>query len=313
MSARGGFFLAIDVRVDPRRAADNHIARLVYGIFDRHHPAGLSRMLDIAEEMNYRAACYLDYCAYDVFGSAWLDVAKYILARGHSLQLAANPQLIQPNTWEKLGLNIRPASLAELDDGQAASFLDYLLDLHAGVSDVFPVAFRGASQHCNPELLDCLKMRGIRVITSLTPGAAINYDSVFARKPFFYPNGLLELPLTAIDHAATDYSLADLAQGEEYIPAGDEIFNPWFHCASLLELDPATGTYAYDPNGPAYYRQILANAAKQGLTPVSIEEISLCALWGKQPCSLRPASRDKNRSLSPEAAKNYNIVNVQAN
>lgn len=274
------FFFSIDVQAHPALAQDDHIAKLVYGIFGAQKPAGLSRLLDIAERFDCRVTCFLDFCEYDIYGNQWLDVARYICARGHSLQLHAHPEYISRETWQRLGLKSPPRDLSAFTYDQATVLFDYLLDLRARVTEMPAVAFRGGFYRLNDAVMDCLKARGISVFSGNPAREACDSS---LQKFFYYPNGGLGVPLTTTMPGFTPVSLREVDKILDKVPDNTAfLLNPVISSTSLLDVDEESGMAVYG-EGQNKISGILERARDLGFQFAKVEELAFCARYHGDP------------------------------
>ena len=78
--------LSVDVEALRLRAADQHVETLIYGRLNGGE-WGIGRMMDIADRHNVKITFFLDFAEVELYGEKLLDVGRYIVSRGHDLQI----------------------------------------------------------------------------------------------------------------------------------------------------------------------------------------------------------------------------------
>lgn len=289
---RKKFFLTMDVEALPHRASHDHVDRLIHGSMYGCKPKGIPAIFDLAEKYNYRVTCFFDYCEYDLYGDKLLDAARYIVSRGHSLQLHAHPTLIARDTLKRLGLDTSQKNLDGYNYHQACILFDYLTDLHNKVTSLPILAFRGGGYQYNYDILNALKKYGIIISSNVNEGKKNQYNILSNNSCFYYLNGVMEVPISVInkDGLRCEYNFNQYKFNEyydlftEYFAKTEnlhKIANMVLHSRSLLEYDKPTGFFIFRNNKYWYLlNRVLANLAAERFDSIDAEKLAKLAIKG---------------------------------
>jgi len=190
--------ITVDVEAFQNRAESNHIDRLIYGNIDGD-TWGIGRMMDIADKHGVQMTFFLDFAATEVYGDELIDVGKYIVSRGHDLQLHFHPSMFPASFWE----NLNSKSYLEkdyLDSRIAKVYVSYLLEQYDKCTDKKPVAYRGGAYGICPTMIEELYKNGIIVDSSYHSTSPIEREP---RGCFVWSNGMFELPI-AVEKVDSD-------------------------------------------------------------------------------------------------------------
>lgn len=299
--------ITVDVEALPARAACDHVSRLVYGSFGGHPPMGLREMMAEAEKRAMQLTCFFDYCEYDRYGEPYLDVAREIAARGHELQLHAHPEVMRPETWARLGLDKPETPLDRFSEAHAERLFDWLLELHARVTSVAPMAFRGGGYRNSASVLAAMRSHGLQISSNHNPGRPNQFDGRDSCELFRHANGVLEVPISVLESDGTrsefNFNQFGFEEGMDSFPGafddryGDRaVLNLVMHSRSFLVIDDRKRFYV--PRGTALlerYRRLLDRLRQQQF------EVTGIARWAA--ALPAPQTRRGNAGTAPPPAE----------
>jgi hypothetical protein len=185
------FIITVDVEALKNRTKSDHVNRLIYGNIDGG-TWGIGRIMDIADKHGVRVTFFLDFAGVAVYGEEIIEVGKYIVRRGHDLQLHFHPSMFPNSFWE----NLNSKNYTEFDHFEpriAKVCVAYLLEQYSKCTDQKPVAYRGGGYGMCPKILDELYSNGVLV------DASYNSNRPTEREPrgcFVWDNGMFEVPIT---------------------------------------------------------------------------------------------------------------------
>ena len=78
--------LTVDVEALRQRAESDHVNTLIYGRTGGME-YGIGRMMDIADKHHVKMTFFVDFAECEEYGDEILDVGKYIISRGHDMQV----------------------------------------------------------------------------------------------------------------------------------------------------------------------------------------------------------------------------------
>lgn len=209
--------ITIDVEAQPGRATESHIERLIYGRFaDRSW--GIGKMFDIADRYGIQLTCFFDFSEDALHGRRWLNVAKFIQARGHDLQLHLHPEFMGKDVWAKYPGERRDDMFCA--DDQTADFLaSFLMEQYGKVSESRPVAFRGGGYRFNAAMLASLAKAGVRYNYGYN---ANRINQPFNRGPLppfqWSESGVIEIPVACLPKFMGAPHYAELNFNSEIFP-----------------------------------------------------------------------------------------------
>lgn len=233
--------ISIDVEAQPKRAENNHIDRLIYGRFGQEE-YGIGRLFDIAEKHNARLTCFLDYAEQHIYGDELLDVGRYIVSRGHDLQVHLHPEFLSSSIFEKTRTR-RQNDLFAVDREQADVLINYAVQTHSEITAEAPVAFRGGGYRYNNAVLAALRENKFHFNSCYNPARANQPFNIGPVKQFQWGENITELPISCVPN------FRNINRFYEYNFNGDILFRGSIEdCISSHELFLQTffGTYGDD-------------------------------------------------------------------
>jgi len=186
--------LTVDVEAFPMRAPGHYVDTLIYGRLGGGE-WGIGRMMDIADKYGVKMSFFLDFAEVEFYGSAIFDAGRYILSRGHDLQLHCHIDGLE---------KLVKARFADTDNiyrtwyqSEAVSdfMIGYCQEQYEACAKRPPAVFRGGAYRFGEPLLKVLKKRGFAADASYN---MLRPAPLPPNKQFFYENGLLELPVGVV-------------------------------------------------------------------------------------------------------------------
>ena len=183
--------LTVDVEALTLRAPAHHVDTLIYGRIDGGE-WGIGRIMDIADCHNVKMTFFLDFAEAELYGCAITDVGKYIVSRGHDLQVHCHYDLLASKIFERFPQASQNYHTWYEDEDISDFIVDYCLEQYYKCTTKEPIVFRGGEYRFGAALLKKLKEKGI--------AADASYNFLRPRqrpvnRQFVYENGLLELPV----------------------------------------------------------------------------------------------------------------------
>lgn len=184
--------LTVDVEALRQRAESDHVNTLIYGRIDGME-YGIGRMMDIADKHHVKMTFFVDFAECEEYGNEILDVGKYIISRGHDMQVHCHYSFL-----EKIVGKPSFASISEnyyswyknIDDSR--KIINYVTDKYLECTGELPAAYRGGEYRFGIGVLKALKDRGYLADLSYN---YLRPEILPLNRQFRYENGLIELPL----------------------------------------------------------------------------------------------------------------------
>ena len=183
--------LTVDAEALPARAADHHVDRLIYGRIGGAQ-WGIGRMMDIADKHHVRLTFFLDFAEKELYGDEIMEAGKYIVSRGHDLQVHCHCDLLEKEIFERFP-NADKSYYTWYADEKISEFVaDYCLEQYRKCTEKTPILFRGGEYCIGEALLRKLKEKGVTADAGYHFMCPLNKP---VNKQFIFENGLLELPV----------------------------------------------------------------------------------------------------------------------
>lgn len=223
--------ITVDVEALPKRAAADHIERLIYGRFAGEE-YGIGRMMELADRYGVKLVCFLDYAETELYGDCLLDVGRDIVNSGQDLQLHLHSYLL-PRRLFVDGRVTSKRDMFVLNDSCSARCIDFMLDAHAKVTATPPIAFRGGAYRFGPAILRALARSGVLINSSYLPSRRDQpFRGLGLRKQFYWETGTLELPVSCIAQFNDSKSVVGCLKGL------GRLFAYNFNASYLAPADP---------------------------------------------------------------------------
>ncbi|MFG6327704.1 MAG: methyltransferase domain-containing protein [Lachnospiraceae bacterium] len=183
--------ITVDVEAMPMRAGSNHVDTLIYGKVGGGE-YGIGKIMDIADKHNVEVTFFLDFAECELYGDEIINVGKYIVSRGHDLQVHCHYDLLKDVVGkEPWGSNENYYSWYK-NDNDAKIMIDYVTEQYVRCTGKMPAAYRGGEYRFDIPILKVLKEKGYQADLSYN---CIRPLILTANKQFLFENGLIELPI----------------------------------------------------------------------------------------------------------------------
>lgn len=191
--------LTVDTEALPRRAQCNHVSRLIWGAFDQG-TAGIRELCSIGEEFCAKHVFFIDFCGAYSYLDEMQGVVAWLDREGQDIQLHAHPEVLPDTFWASNGLASKPALMDQyVEDARAEFVIRYFGKLISKATKKDVLAFRAGSFRWNACSIRALKKVGMPLSFNNSMRAFNAGQSVFGEPtnyPFFWSNGVIEVPLT---------------------------------------------------------------------------------------------------------------------
>jgi len=183
--------LTVDVEALTIRAPKHHVDTLIYGrTYDGEW--GIGRIMDIADRHDVKMTFFLDFAEVERYGEEIIQAGKYVISRGHDLQIHCHYDLLEAKVRERF-LQADRSYYAWYEDEAISDFIvDYCLEQYHKCTDKTPVIFRGGEYRFGKGIIKKLKEKGVAA------DASYNYIRPLKKpihRQFIFENGLLEFPV----------------------------------------------------------------------------------------------------------------------
>lgn len=184
--------LTVDVEALQLRAASNHVNTLIYGRAEGKE-YGIGRMMDIADKHGVKMTFFVDFAEYELYGDAIIEVGKYVVSRGHDLQVHCHYNLLEKIVGKPAWVSMSENYYSWYkDDGDARTAIGYVTDKFFECTGKMPVAYRGGEYRFGIGSLKALKEKGYRADLSYN---YLRPSILPVNKQFRFENGIIELPM----------------------------------------------------------------------------------------------------------------------
>lgn len=201
--------LTIDTEAIMLNVSEQHANTLIYG---QDNGLGISHIMDIADSHNVQMTFFLDFAEVELYGDEIIQVGKYIISRGHDLQILCRHELLSHKVLNRFP-NASQNYCEWYEDEEISAFIiDYCLEQYHKCTANSPRVFRGYEYQFGKALIKKLKEKGF--------SADASYNFMYPRQlpvnlQFIFENGLMELPVGILpDHKNTQ----DLHFNDYYLP-----------------------------------------------------------------------------------------------
>lgn len=187
--------LTVNVEALPAQAADHHVDTLIYGRLDGGE-WGIKSMMDTAERYGVKMTFFVDFAEVELYGEQIIEVGKYIVSRGHDLQIYCHFELLREQIHRHFH-DVDDDCSKWCEDEEISSFIiDYCLTHYRSCGATGSIVFRGGDYHFGAAMIRILKEKGV--------AADSTYNSLrpklrSANRQFMFENGLFELPIGIIE------------------------------------------------------------------------------------------------------------------
>ncbi len=184
--------LTVDVEALPMRAESDHVNTLIYGRKDGKE-YGIGKMMDIADKHNIKMTFFVDFAECELYGDDILEVGRYIMSRGHDMQVHCHYDLLATKVGKPAFVNVRDNYYSWYkNDDISKKIVGYLTDKYIECTGKIPLAFRGGEYRFGLAMLKALNEKGYAADLSYN---FVRPETLPENKQFEYENGLLEFPV----------------------------------------------------------------------------------------------------------------------
>lgn len=191
--------LTVDTEALPKRAQADHVRRLMWGEHEKG-TAGVREMASIGNEFGAKHVFFVDMCGAYERADEIREVMTWLNADGQDVELHTHPEYLPDEFWKKNRFRVRPKLMNRYTDaGKELFLLSHFADEVAKVVRRPVRAFRAGSFRWNNLTLNTLKKLNIPLSFNNTVAAmniGQNPCSVPMCRPFYWQNGILEVPVT---------------------------------------------------------------------------------------------------------------------
>lgn len=191
--------LTVDTEALPKRASQDHVRRLIWGIHETG-TAGVREICSIGEEFNAKHVFFVDLCGAYPYLDEMREVVRWLDHNGQDVQLHTHPEYLPASFWEEHGLDSRPQYMNQYsDDGRAEFVVRHFGRLISEATGRNVVAHRAGSFRWNASTMRALKAAGIPLSFNNSMCAYHAGQCVFSEPtnlPYLWSNGVIEVPVT---------------------------------------------------------------------------------------------------------------------
>ncbi len=191
--------LTVDTEALPKRAAQDHVQRLIWGKSSTG-TAGIEQMCAIGDTFGAKHTFFVDMCAtYEKYHDEVCHVVQWLEEQGQDVQLHMHPEYLPQSFWEKANLPTRPKLMNTYEYPKALYAINFFSKLMAETKQSPVRAFRAGSFRWNEETLKALKECHIPLSFNNCMWAYTEKKcphSLPQNTPYQWSNGIFEIPIT---------------------------------------------------------------------------------------------------------------------
>lgn len=190
--------VTVDVEALPRRAASDHVKRLMWGEFE-NGTAGLREICSAASQVNSKFIFFVDVCAALDRKDEISEVVTWLDGEGQDVQLHLHPEYLSADFWGKHNFKYRPRFMNQFGHKKTLFTIDYFANFIKDLTGKPLRAFRAGSFRWNAHAIRALKKSGIPISFNNSMNASVAGQCVYSEPtnfPFIWSNGVIEVPIT---------------------------------------------------------------------------------------------------------------------
>lgn len=191
--------LTVDTEALPRRAPNEHVNRLIWGIHDKG-TAGIREMCAVGDEFNAKHVFFVDMCSAYLYREKVNDVVHWLNAAGQDVQLHAHPEVLPHDFWNLHGLAPYPEGMNQYtDDARALFLIKHFGQMLSSITGKDVLAYRAGSFRWNACFIRALRAANIPLSFNNSMRAYHAGRCVFSEPvnlPYAWSNGVVEIPVT---------------------------------------------------------------------------------------------------------------------
>jgi len=191
--------LTVDTEALPKRAPDEHVARLIWGVHE-HGSAGIRELCAIGDEFRLKHVFFVDMCGLYRHPAEMREVVRWLDEQGQDVQLHMHPEVLPAEVWTENGLDFRPEYMnAYRQDDWAEFLIGHFARQLAELTGKRVLAYRAGSLRCNASSIRALRAIDIPLsfnnsMRAYRAGRCTHSEPTDL--PFAWSNGVIEVPLT---------------------------------------------------------------------------------------------------------------------
>ncbi len=187
--------LTVDVEALPKRAVSDHMNTLIYGRLGGKE-YGIGKMMDIADMHNIKITFFVDFGECELYGDEIIDVGRYIVSRGHDMQVHCHYDLLDKIVGKQpwVSINENYYSWCQNED-DARVIIDYVTEQYMKCTGKVPVAYRGGEFRFGIGVLKALKENGYQADLSYN---YVRPEKLPINRQFLFENGIVEFPISIL-------------------------------------------------------------------------------------------------------------------
>lgn len=190
--------LTVDTEALPRRAAEDHVQRLIWGKHG-NASAGIREMCRIGDEVGARHVFFVDVCGAYAYGDQVAEVVRWLDQAGQDVQLHVHPEYLPEAFWVEHGFDYRPRFMNQYGLPKAEFTLRHFGKFISDITNKPLVAFRAGSFRWNAATLRALRSTGIALSFNNSMKAFLDGVCPYGEPtnaPFAWSNGIIEVPVS---------------------------------------------------------------------------------------------------------------------
>jgi hypothetical protein len=258
--------ISVDVEALPGRANEDYVNKLIYGKFDGGE-YGIGRLCDIFERTGIKATFFVDFACCCVHGDEGIfEAARYLLGRGHDVQLHMHPEIYVRKMRPDVKLEEFP-SFETLPYEIAEEVLAYGIDKYEQALGCKPSIFRPGGMRKNDAMYRACYDLGLLAVSATFQGYDAPLWANLRNNPLVkFDFGTVELPLDrALDPLVRWPKFESDLEGTLKLKG---VISYLIHSWSLLYRDPTDPRAIFTHRSDVYektlcdYLEIVSKQAK---------------------------------------------------
>lgn len=190
--------LTVDVEALPKRANDDHVNRLMWGIYPNGR-AGVREITSLGLEFGVNHVFFIDYCGAIKRRKEIDEVVKWLVSANQDVQLHTHSEYLPDKFFEKSGIATRPKLLNQCSRQKAQFVLRRFRRILEMAKGGPVTAFRAGSFRWNAGTIRAMANVGIPLSFNNSTHAFLEGKNPFSlptNNPYLWTNGVIEVPVT---------------------------------------------------------------------------------------------------------------------
>lgn len=190
--------LTVDTEALPKRAAKDHVKRLMWG----EHPngtAGIREMCSVTDEVGAKHVFFVDFCGAYTYRDEVVEVVRWLDQQGQDVQLHVHPEYLPADFWPPHGHKDRPRFLNQYPFDKAEFTIKHFGKMVSDITGKPILGFRAGSFRWNADTIRALESENIPVSFNNSMHAYFIGQCVYSEPtniPYTWSNGIIEVPVT---------------------------------------------------------------------------------------------------------------------